>query len=112
MFDRDMRLTAWNRNFQDMLDLAGSFLAERPSYADCFRRLAAQGEFGAIDIDAELRRYQENVGRHSSYERMRPDDYPWRPRKSRLRGNSARSHGTTRAAALGPRVALRTGYQA
>ena len=73
MFDRDMRLTAWNRNFQEMLDLADSFLAERPSYADCFRRLAAQGEYGAIDVDAELRRYQENVGRHWSYERMRPD---------------------------------------
>jgi GAF domain-containing protein/nitrogen-specific signal transduction histidine kinase len=73
MFDGAMRLTAWNRNFQQILHLPDAFLDERPSYADYFRHLAGRGEFGAIDVDAELRRYQENVGRQWSSERTRPD---------------------------------------
>jgi two-component system, NtrC family, sensor kinase len=73
MFDGDMRLTAWNRNFQQILHLPDAFLAERASYAEYFRHLAERGEFGAIDVDAELRRYQENVGRQCSSERTRPD---------------------------------------
>jgi PAS domain S-box-containing protein len=73
MFDGGMRLAAWNRNFQQILNLPDAFLAERSSYADYFRYLAGRGEFGAIDLDAELRRYQENVGRQWSSERTRPD---------------------------------------
>src|SRR5262249_45473554 len=73
MFDGDMRLAAWNRNFQQILNLPEAFLAERANYADYFRYLAGRGEFGAVDVDAELRRYQENVGRQWSSERTRPD---------------------------------------
>jgi PAS domain S-box-containing protein len=73
MFDEALRLAAWNRNFQELLDLPEAFLAERPAYADYARFLARRGEFGAVDVEAELRRYEEKAGRQWSAERTRPD---------------------------------------
>jgi two-component system, NtrC family, sensor kinase len=69
----DMRLAAWNRNFQRILNLPDGFLDRRPSYADYFCHLAERGEFGVVDADAELRRHEGNVGRQWSTERTRPD---------------------------------------
>lgn len=73
MCDAQLRLAAWNRNFQQILDLPDGVLAERRSHDDYLHYLAARGEFGAIDIEAEMRRYGENVGRKWSVERTRPD---------------------------------------
>ena len=65
---------AWNRNFQQILDLPEAFLGEPRTLADLVRFLAACDEFGAaVDTEAELRRFTENTGRHYSYERTRPD---------------------------------------
>jgi two-component system NtrC family sensor kinase len=73
MFDEALQLAAWNRNFQELLDLPEAFLAERPVYADYARFLARRGEFGPVDVEAELRRYEEKVGLQWSAERARPD---------------------------------------
>jgi GAF domain-containing protein len=40
MFGADTRLVAWNRNFQEMLDLPDAFLAGRPTFAEYFHYLA------------------------------------------------------------------------
>jgi signal transduction histidine kinase len=72
-FDEEMRLTAWNRNFVEILDLPDRFLAEPRTYADFVRYLAERGEFGAVDPEAETRRFTENAGRPWTAERARPD---------------------------------------
>ena len=75
-FDEAWRLAAWNRNFQEIINLPDSFLTKPRSYADYIRYLAERGEFGSdADPEAELRRYSENVARHYSFERTRPDGH-------------------------------------
>src|SRR6185436_13306452 len=72
MFDAAARLTAWNRNFQEMLDLPEAFLARRPSYVEYFRYLAERGEYSA-DLEAQLSRTIEDTRREMRFERTRPD---------------------------------------
>ncbi len=74
MFDETTRLVAWNRKFQDILDLPDGVLAEHLTFPDYIRYLVSRGEFGArADPDAELRRITEHSGEHYVLERARPD---------------------------------------
>ena len=72
MFDAEARLAAWNRNFQEMLDLPDAFLAGRPNYAGYFRYLADRGEYSA-DLEAQLSRTIDDTTREMRFERTRPD---------------------------------------
>ena len=72
MFDATARLTACNRNFQEMLDLPDAFIAGRPNYAEYFRYLAERGEYSS-DLEAELSRTIEDTNREMRLERTRPD---------------------------------------
>jgi signal transduction histidine kinase len=73
MFDSELRLAAWNLNFQRILELPDPLLADRPRVGDFIRFLATHGEFGAVDVEAEVRRLSDRVGTQWSAERARPD---------------------------------------
>ena len=73
MFDADLNLAAWNRNFQQLLDLPDEFVASRPTSAAFVRHLAERGEYGQVDVEAEVRRITDGLGPEWSTERTRPD---------------------------------------
>ena len=74
MFDGELRLAAWNRNFQQIVELDDDFVASRPSLADYVRHLATRGEYGAgADPEAEAKRLSDMAGMQWSRERTRPD---------------------------------------
>ncbi|MGE5713944.1 MAG: sensor histidine kinase, partial [Betaproteobacteria bacterium] len=86
MFDADARLTAWNRNFQEMLELPDAFLAGRPSFAEYFRYLADRGEFVSTDLEAQLSRTGEDTRREMRFERTRPDGHVIEVRRNAMPG--------------------------
>jgi two-component system, NtrC family, sensor kinase len=73
MFNEELRLAAWNRNLQEILDLPDSFFAEPRTYRDYMVYLIEHGEFGDVDLESELRRYIESADRQRRVERTRPD---------------------------------------
>jgi two-component system, NtrC family, sensor kinase len=73
MFDAEHRLAAWNRNFQQILDLPDEFVAPRPTLEEHIRYLAQHGEYGDADVEGEVRRVVSAVAGPISAERTRPD---------------------------------------
>jgi signal transduction histidine kinase len=73
MFDAELRLVSWNRNFQQIFDLTDEFVATRPSYTEYLRDLAMRGEFGNVDVELEVARRLEAIDRELRFEHIRPD---------------------------------------
>jgi len=73
MFDEALRLAAWNRNFQDLLQLSDEFLAQRHDFDTYISYLTERGEFGETDAESQIQRLRARIGDHYSFERTRPD---------------------------------------
>jgi PAS domain S-box-containing protein len=73
MFDGELRLAAWNRNYQDLLHLPADFLAERHGFDEYVRYLTERGEFGETDPETIIHRLRERLHEHYQFERTRPD---------------------------------------
>jgi two-component system NtrC family sensor kinase len=74
LFDTNQRLAAWNRNFQEILDLPDALLESRLTYHEYIKMLAERGEFGTLEnIEEELARRTGNLDRPALFARTRPD---------------------------------------
>jgi two-component system, NtrC family, sensor kinase len=73
MFDETLHLAAWNRNFQELLQLPDEFLAQRPDLDTYIGYLVERGEFGETDPHTQIARLRAQIGEHYSFERVRPD---------------------------------------
>jgi PAS domain S-box-containing protein len=73
MFDETLHLAAWNRNFQELLQLPDEFLAKRHDFDTYIWYLVDRGEFGETDPEAQIERLRARIGDHYSFERTRPD---------------------------------------
>jgi PAS domain S-box-containing protein len=74
MFDAELRLAAWNRNFQQLLQLSDEFLTTQHSFDDLIRYLTERGEFGETDAETQVKRLRDRLPEHYSFERTRPDN--------------------------------------
>ena len=73
MFDADLRLAAWNRNFQHMLDLPDDVPGERPTLCRLSSLPRRTRRVRREDVEAELRRRLDGIDRELRLERTRPD---------------------------------------
>src|SRR5262249_24737497 len=73
MYDRALRVAAWNKKFQELLDLPDSFFAEKKSFSDYVALMTKRGEFGPVDAETAMRNNMERVGQQFSLERTRPN---------------------------------------
>jgi PAS domain S-box-containing protein len=73
MFDAELRLAAWNRNLQQLLQLSDEFLATPHSFDEYIRHLTERGEFGEATPEMQIKRLRARLGDHYGFERTRPD---------------------------------------
>jgi PAS domain-containing protein len=74
MYDAAQHLVAWNRKFQDMLNVPDEIIAQRQTFPDYVRYLAERGEYGAgSDAEEQVRRILATPGQMRVFERVRPN---------------------------------------
>ncbi|HEY6983941.1 PAS-domain containing protein, partial [Reyranella sp.] len=73
MFDRDRRMVAWNRHFQELLELPDDRVGHQILFEDFVRHIADRGEYGVCDVDALVESHLSSIDRSFVDERTRPN---------------------------------------
>jgi signal transduction histidine kinase/CheY-like chemotaxis protein len=73
MFNGELKLAAWNRQFAELLQMPQSFFVGERSFEEFVRFLAKRGEYGDVDPEAEVKRLIDSAERRYTFERKRPD---------------------------------------
>jgi signal transduction histidine kinase/DNA-binding response OmpR family regulator len=73
IFDRELKLAAWNRQITELLELPETFLTDNPHFSDFIRFLTQRGEYGVVDVDVQVQRLTAGSAEHYSSERTRPN---------------------------------------
>ncbi|WP_147274895.1 PAS domain S-box protein [Ferruginivarius sediminum] len=73
--DAELRIVATNRRMHEIFDLPENMLRPGQHFGDYIRYNAEHGEYGDVDVEAEVRRRLEQAGHFEphSFERIRPD---------------------------------------
>jgi adenylate cyclase len=73
LFDRDLRMVAWNERFPALVGLSDEFLRGQHGFPDFIRFLAEKGYYGPVDIESAVRERVARFGERYVGERVRPD---------------------------------------
>jgi adenylate cyclase len=73
LFDRDLKMVAWNDQFRQFIDLPEEFLPGQNCFADFIRFLAKKGYYGPVDIETAVRERVARFGERYVGERVKPD---------------------------------------
>ena len=87
MMDRHLRLVEWNRQFPEIAGVPRDMLRVGLSMEDILRAQAKAGQFGPVDVEAEVARRMDVLrsgGQIGPVERLRPDGHVIELRRNRL----------------------------
>jgi PAS domain S-box-containing protein len=73
MFDHELKLVAWNREFLRVHAMPEDLLRGEQHLSDIVRLLCRRGEYGPVDEDEWVRRYLALAGEYHAFERTRPN---------------------------------------
>ena len=73
LFDRDLKMVAWNEQFPTLVGLSDEFLRGQRNFPDFIRFLAEQDYYGPVDIETAVRERVATFGERYAGERVTRD---------------------------------------
>jgi PAS domain S-box-containing protein len=73
LIGEDLTLISCNRRFQELLELPPGIVDGKRRLPELARYLTQRGEYGDVDVDAQVARIVADISRQNTYERTRPD---------------------------------------
>ena len=73
LFDRDLKMIAWNDQFRRFVDLPDEFASGQSDFADFTRFVAKRGYYGPVDVETEVREQVARFGDRYIGEAVKPD---------------------------------------